>query len=115
MQPPFLESAKDSPKLSVAACAARRRSIGNGATTHPSTAGQLDSVGRVTGGTVVDVSVCNMVRVCVRSSTSIIHVHLMYCHVGGFFLLYITQQPMARKDTHRYTKTNMVSERVSSL
>jgi hypothetical protein len=32
-----------------------------------------------------------MVRVYVRSSTPTIHVHLMYCHVGGFSLLYITR------------------------
>jgi hypothetical protein len=30
------------------------------------------------------VSVCNMVRVYVQSSTPTIHVHLMYCHVGAF-------------------------------
>jgi hypothetical protein len=43
------------------------------------------------GSQLLNVSVCNMVRVYVRSSTPTIHVHLMYCHVGGFSLLYITR------------------------
>jgi hypothetical protein len=63
----------------------------------------LDQAQRRRDGSV---SVCNMVRVYVRSSTPTIHVHLMYCHVGGFSLLYITRNRWPERVTHRYTKTN---------
>jgi hypothetical protein len=39
---------------------------------------------------VITVSICNMVCVCVWSSTPTIHVQTLYCHIGGFSLLYIT-------------------------